>query len=245
LVLLLVVGVVWVTRRRFKVRFRWLWVGAGLWTVAVVLKIVSSILTMDAVMEALEAAVAHGAYVVLGSAYVGIHSAIFEIGLTIVAAWLWRKLIASPARAVTIGVGAGAFEAMLLGLAAIGGAIMVQVGNEQTLVALAHQGASTPLAWLIATVERGLTIPAHVASRALVFYGFAHTRRRPVLLNIILFAVIDTVGGGVHVADLVGRISMWWIELSFVPVAALSFYVIHWVVRHWRAGAEDVGETSR
>ncbi len=240
LVLVLVFAVVWVTRRRIKVRFRWLWVGAGVWTVAVALKVVSSVLTMKAVMAALKAAVPHGLFVLLGSLYVGLHSAVFEIGLTILAAWLWRQLTASPERAVTIGIGAGAFEAALIGLAAIGGGVAVLAGNEQALVALAHQVASTPLAWLIAAVERGLTIPLHIASRVLVFHGFAHKRRLPVVLGFVLFALIDTVGGGVHVAELVGRISMWWIELSFVPFAVFSLYLIRWVVLHWRSGGEEV-----
>jgi len=233
LVLLLVAAVVWITRRRFEERFRWLWIGAALWAVAVLFKVVSSFLAMEPVLEALEGALPHWLYIAAGSVFVGLHSALFEIGLTIVAAYLWKSFWASKDRAMTIGVGAGAFEAALIGLSSIGGAVAVMVGVQELIVAVSSQCATTPLAWLVAPVERALTIPVHVASRLLVFYGVARGRRLNILLGFVLFMLIDAVAGGAHVAGLVGRVSTWWIEAAIVPFALLSLYAILRVTRSW------------
>ena len=234
LVFAIVISAIRWVRRRFSARWRWLWVGAGLWFVAVALKATSALLLNEVVLESLEDLLPRWGYLVAGSAYVGFQSALFEVGLTIVAALIWRRLCASPARAINIGIGAGAFEAALVGVAPMAGVVAAFVGHELTTVALAHQSVITPVAWMVAPIERALTIPAHVASRVLIFYGVADKRIAPIAAGFALFMGIDMVGGGAHVAKLVGHISMWWIELAIVPFAVISLFALRWVIARWQ-----------
>jgi len=52
-----------------------------------------------------------------GGLFLGIQSSLFEIGLTFLAVLIWRQLGRDADRAIGIGIGAGAFEALLLGIA--------------------------------------------------------------------------------------------------------------------------------
>lgn len=90
---------------------------------------------------------------------------VFEIGITLAAALLWRRLAAESKRAVAIGVGAGLFEALLLGAWALVFSVVA--------VASKPNSASAPLFWLAAPVERVITIACHIASRTLVLRAVA------------------------------------------------------------------------
>src|SRR5262245_33256285 len=102
-------------RRVCGLPLKWFWVGAGLWTVAVILKIGWSVLTNQAILLFMKERLPHAVFVVLGGGFVGVQSSLFEIGLTFLAVCVWRQLGQDANRAIGIGIGAGAFEAGLLG----------------------------------------------------------------------------------------------------------------------------------
>src|SRR5262249_55523572 len=101
-----------------RVQLRWYWVGAALWAVAVILKIICALLANGPVLNALKG-LPDPLSVVLGGLYLGVQSSVFEMGLTLLAVYIWRQLGRDAARAITIGVGAGAVEALLLGIAPV------------------------------------------------------------------------------------------------------------------------------
>lgn len=223
-------------RRLSYARWRWFAVGAGVWFVAVAIKIVWSVSLDRAVIGALEAHVPARAYHVLGGLYVGVQSSICEIGLTLAAALIWRQMTRAPGRGIAVGVGAGAFEALLLGVTAVAGIIAVvhsHVGGEKALEQLERLARVTPLLWLVAPVERILAILCHTSSRALVLLAVA--KKRPLLFwwGFLLFAGLDAVAGYAHVAEHVGKISTWWIELAILPFALVSIPIICWCTRKW------------
>ena len=45
--------------------------------------------------------------------------------------------------------------------------------------------------------------------------------------------VIDAVAGYVHLAGLLGEVSVWWIELALAPAALLSVPVLIGCARNW------------
>ena len=61
----------------------------------------------------------HAWFLVAGGLFIGIQSSACEIGLTLLAGLRWKQLGQSTGRAIAVGVGAGAFEAFLLGLASV------------------------------------------------------------------------------------------------------------------------------
>ena len=155
---MMLVGVLAVVdwRRTARASARWFWVGAGLWTIAVPLKLMDARLTSAAVVGFLASVLPHPLLVVAAGLYVGAQSSVFEMGFTLLAGLTWRQLGKDSARAIAIGVGAGSFEAFLLGAgqawrmaAFLSGA----PGTEQIGEALKAGTAVTPLYWLLGPVE--------------------------------------------------------------------------------------------
>jgi len=111
--ILVAVAGVWYWRRMSGASARWFWIGAALWTVAVLLKVIIALLTNPAAIGTLKSHLPYGLYVAAAGLYLGIESSLCEIGLTLVAGMRWKELGRDAGRAIAVGVGAGAFEALL------------------------------------------------------------------------------------------------------------------------------------
>ena len=115
---------------------------------------------------------------IVGSIYVGLLTGVFEIGITLVAALIWKQMARDAARGVAVGVGAGAFEALLLGIAAVAAALTA-LSNPSSDVAAAMGGAAsmasmTPLFWMVGTVEaRDRDFVSYVVAHFGVVWGCA------------------------------------------------------------------------
>ncbi len=232
------VGAVLLWRLWWRAKWRWFWVGAAVWTVGVILKVAFAVPLNKPILEAIDALVPHEAYLALGSIYIGLLTGVFEIGVTLVAALIWKKMTQDAARGVAVGVGAGAFEAVFLGAATVVVAVMaLAVGGQvrdEILAAWAPSAKTTPLLWLVAPVERVIVILCHTSSRALVLLGVARGRWFwPFLGGFLIMTAIDAVAGYVHLAGLIGEVSLWWIELALTPAALLSIPILVWCTRNW------------
>ena len=240
MIVAIVAVVLW--QRIARVQIRWYWVGAGLWTVAVALKVVCALLSNVPVLNTLKG-LPHPIYVALGALFVGVQSSVFEMGLTLLAVLIWRQLGQDAGRAITIGVGAGAFEAFLLGIGPVAAAIVLMVGQgpevEKVQGQIGAVAAITPLYWLAGPVERIIAILCHASTRALILLGVSKRRYLLVLWGFLIFTSLDGVAGGVHVAELVGKISVWWIELAILPFALVSIPILNWCYRRWPKEKSD------
>jgi hypothetical protein len=88
-------------------------------TLAVVFKVAFALQTNEAAVIFLNRVLPPLIFVPGVALYVGSVSAAFEIGLTWFAARRWRFLGSGPNRAIAIGVGAEAIEALVLGLSTL------------------------------------------------------------------------------------------------------------------------------
>jgi len=177
-----------------------------------------------------------------GGLFLGVQSSLFEIGLTLLAVLIWRQFGRDADRAIGIGVGAGAFESFLLGissLAAILTCLAGLPGSEALREGIDKVAASTPFFWLVAPVERVISILCHASSRALVLLGVVKRKRLLVLWGFLLFALLDGIAGGAHVSGMLGKVSMWWIELAILPVALVSIPILKWCRVEWNRGGND------
>jgi uncharacterized membrane protein YhfC len=228
--------------RRTHVSARWFWVGVALWTIAVALKFTCAILTNPIVFGLLKRGLSFPALVAWGGLYTGVQSSVFEMGITILAGLIWRQLGKDSARAIAIGVGAGAFEAILLGLlSALGMAavIMGAPGTEEAAKLLGTQQLSTPLWWFVAPVERVIALLVHASTRALVLLGLTHHKAIMVFWGFWIFALLDSIAGGAQISGKLGDISLWWIELMLVPFALVSVPILRWCVRRFPSEAME------
>jgi hypothetical protein len=223
-------------RRVSRVQWRWFWAGAGLWTIAVALKILCAILTNERVIGFVKEHLPFPLQVVVGGLFVGIQSSVFEMGFTLLAVLIWRSFGLSGRRAITVGVGAGAFEAFLLGLGSVASVVAFMAGapgTEKIGEGLASAAASIPLFWLAAPIERVIAILCHASSRALILLGVAKQRSLLVLYGFLLFTFLDGVAGAAYVAGWVGSISVWWIELAVLPFGLISVPILRWCYTRW------------
>jgi len=222
---------------------RWFWAGAAIWTAGVALKVVTALLLNKPVFAGLKALLPRSALLVLGAGYIGLLTGVFEIGVTLMAALKWQGLARNAKRAVAVGVGAGAFEAILLGTAALISALVALSnlpGSQEARTAITSSAAHTSLPWLTGTVERIIAILVHTSSRTLVLLSVARRRWCFFWYGFLLLSAVDAIAGFVLVSDIASRVSIWWVELAIAPFALASVPIIRWCIRHWPAepGAE-------
>jgi uncharacterized membrane protein YhfC len=230
-------AVVW-WRLRSRAEWRWFWVGAAVWFVGVALKVLWAILLDQPILKGIESLVPHTAYLLLGGLYIGLLTGVFEIGVTLVAAMIWKKMADDAARGMAVGVGAGAFEAVLLGLvtfAATAAALAMEgTWRDQIAAETSFAAKTTPFWWLVSSVERVIAILCHASSRGLVLWGVARKKWFwPFVGGFAIMTAIDAVAGYVHLAGLLGKVSLWWIELAIAPAAVLSIPLLIWCYRTW------------
>lgn len=221
----------------------WFLAGAALWVVAVALKLVCAHTAGLAATVFLQKRLPYFGFVAAGGIYTGVQSSFFEMGLTLLAVWKWPALGQDMGRAVAVGVGAGAIEAVLLGAP---GAIAVlkalatkqnarpapppktPSGAPASPVQVSPEATAPRLFWLIGTVERVIALLCHASSRALLLLGMTHGDYGMVWWGVGLFTVLDGFAGALTLSGKIGAISVWWIELMLTPFAFVSIWILIW-----------------
>jgi uncharacterized membrane protein YhfC len=234
LMMLVALASVFVWWFRSRIQWRWFWAGAGIWTVGVALKFAAALPLNPLFFGKTGHAV--GLKLCTGAVYCGLMTGIFEIGITLAAALVWRRLAADPARAVAVGLGAGAFEALLLGLLAASAGSLVALAfgqSEVVLKSLAPIAAHTPLMWLAGPTERVIAMLAHTASRVLVLRAVAGRRWLGFWAGFGWLSGIDLLAGVALLTGMTTSSSLWLIELMILPFGVLSVPLILWAVRRW------------
>jgi hypothetical protein len=198
---MMAVAVIAVALCRVKLQTAWQWflIGAALWTVAVAIKFAIALSANALVIGFLKSQLPHSAFVAVGSLYVGLLSSLCEIGLTLLAVLIWRRLGKDAERAIGIGVGAGAFEAFLLGavvLTSVVVALSSLPGSDVVRKQLTQQNELTPLIWFVGPVERVIAVICHASTRALVLLGTFYRKPLMVAGGFLIFTLVDTIAGG-------------------------------------------------
>lgn len=218
-------------------QWRWFWIGAGLWAVAVAIKVALALAINEPITSWFKQNLSYPAFIAATGFYLGVLSSACEIGLTILAVAVWRQLGRDAGRAIAIGVGAGAFEAFLLGVGAVVAVAITASGlsgAEEIRERLAESSARVELFWLIGPLERALALLIHAATRALVLLGLAHKRPWLIWAGFSIFVLVDGIAGAAAVySKRHTDFSPWWIELTIAPLSLLSVFILRWCYRQW------------
>jgi hypothetical protein len=208
-------------------RWRWFWVGALLWTVAVAAKAALAVPLNGPILGILKEHLPDPIYLAVGSAYIGLLTGITEVAMTFGAGLRWRRLASTPGRALAIGTGAGAIEALLLGVASMVALVVAAINTtlpEMTVTAV-----------LVAPFERIVVLFCHVAVRAMTLYAVATRGWRWFWVAFVFFSALDGVAGYYHLAGLVGSTNPWWIELPLAAFAIAGVLLVMPLIRRWPA----------
>lgn len=229
-------------------RWRWFWIGAGLWTVSVAGKVAWSVAANPVLYQSIQQLYPESTVPIIFAVYVGLVSAVTEIGLTAVCAYGWHSMTIDSRRAAGVGVGAGAIEAVLLGFASLAAVCMVLFdlpGSAPVAAEFEAATKTTSLPWLCGPVERTLAVILHTASRMLVLKAVAERRWLPFSLGFLLFTLVDSIAGYAAISGLLKTISLWWLELALVPTALLGLVAIRYCIRTWPSSQTEASDTSR
>jgi hypothetical protein len=214
----------------WRIQWRWLWCGALLWAVAVAVKFLIAIPLNGPLLGALQKHLPKALYLILGSSYIGLLTGVTEVAITLAAGLVWRRLAADARRAVGIGLGAGAIEAVLLGLAAMA-----------ATVAMAAKGMSPPTvsatAILVPVVERIMTIPCHAVVRAMALFTVATRRWWWFWGGFIFFSAVDGLAGFYYLMDWTNTVNPWLLELPLIVFPVIAIPLLQYLWRHWPTAA--------
>lgn len=177
---------------------------------------------------------------------------LFELAGRFAAAWLMRKNL-TYRRALAAGLGHGGIESIVLvGLTYVNNLIylvMIQAGTFDALIAQTEAMGVDPsqlLAiqetflqtgagmFLLAGLERLLTMVAHAAMSVLVCWGVWHRHTAGALLGCLgIHTLLDSM---VMVTYLVSQPASYWILYSFMGLVALfSLYLLRRLRKNWSA----------
>ena len=216
-------GTAAVAKWMLRIQLRWLWCGALLWAIAVVEKRFIYGLLSQPLQGAFQNHLPHlpnSMHLALGSAYIGLLTGITEPVVTLAAGLFWRQLTYDARRAVGIGFGAGAFEAVYLGLVAI-------VASRDMI---GHQ-AGFGISVLVPLAERLICIPCHAAVRAMTLYAIATGRWSWFWGGFAIFTAMDSIAGFYQLTN--HTMNPWLIELCFIPFPLISILLLRHLWQHW------------
>ena len=225
LMVLVGLGAAAVASRRWGIQWRWLGCGALLWSVAMPAKRAIDALLSDSVAVPIGDRLSHAFHVpdvLLASCYVGLLTGVTLVAYTLAAGLLWRGLAGNARRAIGIGVGIGAFEAIYYGL-------KVAAGLEPDWV----PRASSATAVLLPPVERIITIACHALVAAMVLYAVATRRWSWFWGGFAFFVALDGLAGFYIITRAFDTVNPWLLEFSFAAFAALAIPLLRHLWLRW------------
>jgi uncharacterized membrane protein YhfC len=220
-------------RRRWKTAWRLFALGGLLWTVSVAMKFGYAIWANTAVYHALEHFPGGMPGYVIFFLYVGLLTGVFECGIFLPFLGAIRRRQWSWRQAASVGVGFGAIESFILGIAA-----MVALRMTATL-------EPPELSWnsFAGVYERLMVLVAHVASVAMIVHGFQRRRWSwfwgAVLFKTLLDAVACFIGlykpyNAYHLEH------PWFSELVMVtPFAVAGLFILVRLKKSWTPSLPD------
>ncbi len=212
-------------------------IGAAAWFVSITVKFLFAYWLNGPILKFIKSSLGQTGYLSLGSIYIGSLTGIFEIGIALIFVLFIKRLYENAQRGIGFGLGAGTIEAMLIGFSQIGALVMVisgAPGTSDVTAGYSNIASNTPLLFLVAPIERIIAILCHTSSRALVVLAVARRKQIYFWIAFLIMTGIDTIAGYVHLANYIGTVSTWLVELVLMPFALLSFFIVIWYYKIWQ-----------
>lgn len=243
LIIIISMGFMITWKKQSGISLKWILLGGGVWAVGVILKFIFAFTLNRPILAWIESLFAQTGVLSIGSIYIGLLTGVFEIGITLVFALFIKGMYQNYKRGIGIGIGAGGIEAFLIGFSQIVSFVLVlsgQPSSNQIMASIAQTAVVTPVLYLIGPVERIIAILCHTSSRSLVLFAVAKKKYVYFWAGFLIMTAIDAIAGYVHLAGLLNKINMWWVELALLPFALISIPVIKWCIKNWDSTQEQL-----
>ncbi|MBN1312346.1 MAG: YhfC family intramembrane metalloprotease [Anaerolineae bacterium] len=222
-----------------KLGWGYLGLGALAWTVAVALKFAWAIPINTPLLEALTGTLPEAAAMPIFYVYVGALTGVFEVGIVWLVMRYSRLGKVDWKRALSFGIGFGAFEALLLGILSLVGVLALMLLPSAVPLASLESAAraNDPLYGLAPIVERLGTIFVHIFSNALIFYAVAKRKPGWFWLAFAYKTAVDTAAAFAQFWGLEELWKIWTIEAVIVIFGLIGWLGIRWLRDRYPAQA--------
>jgi uncharacterized membrane protein YhfC len=227
----------------WKVRSKVLWRlfawGALVWIVGVAVKVIASI-PNQAIIDAARGALPKYFAEPLLWLYIGLLTGVFECGATLVFAHIRRIRSADYNEVVAFGLGFGAVEAFLVGLASfVMILLVVLVPNKlpEEMVKYMTSGAGSPLVIPAPIVERITAVLLHAFSCVLIVYAVRTRAWRWFWAAFWYKTAMDAIAGLLHLENLLAdmfTLGMWVVELILLPFGLVGLWGLWRFRKRWQ-----------
>jgi hypothetical protein len=143
----------------------------------------------------------------------------------LVAGLIWRRLASDARRAIGIGLGAGAFEAVFFGVQEMWSREVVAAAFSTTLI-------------LAPAAERIIVIVCHTVVRAMVLFAVATRRWSWFGAAFIFFSALDGLCG-FYILTGAWPMHAWLIEFSYATFAIAAIPILKYLWRHWPSSKQS------
>jgi len=218
-----------------KLGWAYLGLGAAAWVGTVICKFAWAVPFNPRVYDAVTGALPQGMARAVFALYVGALTGVFEV----VGLWLllrYTKLGRVPwARALALGIGFGAVEALLLGINSLAGVLTAILAPSTLPVEALEQIVHQSVALYIAAPawERFFTVLIHVAANACLFYGIARQETRWLWLAFAFKTAIDTAAAWAQFGLLATAGGLWAVEAIVAIFGIAGWLGIRWIRDHY------------
>ena len=232
-------------RRRTKIASTFFLLGALAWIAAVVLKGIAA-LPKDSIIEVFRNLLPAYLSEPLAWIYIGILTGIFECGIILLFLCVFKRLREQIwDEAVGLGLGFGAFEALMLGIGAFVLTLLVILIPEQLpkglmeLMRAPH--LDTPLVIPAPIIERISTLFIHIFSTVLIVFSFMTKEWKWFWLSFLYKTVVDSIAGAVYVSYGIGNLTvytLYTLEAIFAFIAIVGILGLRMLKKKWRERLE-------
>jgi uncharacterized membrane protein YhfC len=180
--------------------------------------------------------------------YIGLLTGIFECGATLAFAYIRRIRSADYKDIVGFGLGFGAVEAFLVGLASFGTILLVVLIPDKLPEAVVNQvtaGGNSLLVIPAPIVERVSAVLLHAFSCVLIVYAVRTKVWKWFWLAFFYKTAVDGIAGLMHLEGLLKDLSVsgaWLVELVFLPFGLVGLWGLFVFRKRWEALAQNTAD---
>lgn len=227
-------------KKKSKIAFRFFLLGAIAWIIAVALKTAWAVSLNKPILNFLESKLPANLSGPLSWSYIGLLTGIFECGIVLGFIYLLKGLKeVNWKESVGFGIGFGAFEALLLGIASFVVTLLAILIPEQLPKELLEGLPQLQSLWVIPApiIERISTLFIHIFSVVLILYAFKTKEWKWFWLSFWYKTAVDSVAAYVHLAYGVEKLTvmgLWILELIILLFAIVGLWGLINVHKKWK-----------
>jgi uncharacterized membrane protein YhfC len=225
-------------RHKTKVKTKFFLAGAGIWIIAIIIKILMDLTITFPLQQGILAVGGLAGLLVGASVYVGLRTGLLESGLSYFGIIKTELKKMTYKEAVAFGIGFGAFEALIIGFSSFLNILIFVLMPEivatipvEYQAGLIQQLSASSLFILPALIERIAATFMHIFAAVLVVYAIRSKQLKYLWYSVAYKTVVDGIVPVLVFAlsPATSLVGAYIIEIPIIILGAIGFYGTLWV----------------